>query len=139
MSPWPLLSRVLLSLALVVNAVAPIAASTRMPGPSGPQATAAAHAHAMSQTVPCHQQRHAQAMSADAPPVALPTPGDSTQPGPDSCAAGTCACACVHPGHGALPAIVAALEPARQGVLIGALPLAHREPALRHPIRPPIG
>lgn len=44
MSLCPLLSRVLPSLTLVVNALAPVVASTRMPASLAPAATAVAHA-----------------------------------------------------------------------------------------------
>ncbi|MCJ0824776.1 CopL family metal-binding regulatory protein [Luteimonas sp. 50] len=138
MSPWPFLSRVLLSLALVVNAVAPVAASTSVPMARVQPATVAAHGDGAAARMPCHQQRHATVASAAAPSAAMPAPDDTTQPAPDSCAPGPCACACVHPGQAALPALAMTLERVRPRLASGALPLAHGAPALRHPIRPPI-
>ena len=138
MSSWLFLSRVLLSLALVVNAMAPVAASTRMNVVLVQAATTAVHADAASEDMPCHP-RHALLTTADAPSPVASTPGDSTQPGPDSCKSGACACACVHPGHAALPTILIALGRAGHQLAIGTLPLAHGAPELHHLIRPPIG
>lgn len=142
MSVRPFLSRVLLSLALVVNAVAPATASTHMQAGHGDSRAAplAANANGSQANMPCHQVRSAGvAATADAPTPATPTHDRTNQRPPDCCTPGTCDCACVHASQAALPAPTTGIVRILRLPAIDWLPLAHGTPALPDLIRPPIG
>ena len=137
----PFLSRVLLSLALVLNAVAPAAASPHVPmGQVDAQAAPmAAHANPSPEGVPCDHHRHAAAAVAGDPTPATHAPDATGQVPSDCCTSGACSCACVHASHAALPAPAAGIGRIRHRLATGWLPLAHGTPALPNLIRPPIG
>lgn len=137
MSFRPFLSRVLLSLALVLNAVAPATASTRMQ--TGQADARAADANGSQANVPCHHGRLAGVAMADEPTSAAPTHDGTTQLPPDCCAPATCDCACMQASQAALPTPTTGIARILHRPAIDWLPLAHGTPALPGLIRPPIG
>ena len=144
MSVRPFLLRALLSLALVLNAVAPAAASPHVPmGQVDAQAAPmTAHANPSPEDAPpCDRHRHAAAAAAvaDDPTPATHAPDATGQVPSDCCTSGACSCACVHASHAALPAPAAGIGRIRHRLATGWLPLAHGTPALPNLIRPPIG
>ena len=130
---WPLLLRVLLIAALVLNGTGAAAgmhgthASTMAADPAS--TSSARHA--------CHEDAEAGMTVADeAPRTAM---SDQAQhPAPDCCSQAACSCACMGAQAAAPPASVGDAEP-RSDRLASLVLQSHVEPATLHLIRPPIG
>lgn len=131
--------RLLLCIALVLNGLGDAVAATRMllSDTAGHQARAAAMAEA---TAPCHPAGSEAPHAHDAPDCHQGHQGQGGDASGCCSASGpACACDCMHTAHFVLP-------PSSAGPVAMPAPPApmhaapvHVPPALRHPIRPPIG
>jgi hypothetical protein len=123
MSPTALLLRVLLSLALVLNGIGSAVAAVHAQAGHADHGTA--HAMAMPDAAPCHDQA----------PLAPADADDDS----GCCHGARCDCHCTAPA--ATIAGVLLLPHAAPAVAVAThrLDAGHRAPALAHPIRPPIG
>lgn len=140
-----ILLRVLLSLTLVLNGAGYAAASTTMElhgshAKSGDARTATVNHDGTS--APCHTgadvtnagMAHHGHDSSPAPD----TPAANGSGEPDCCDAGQCVCACVQHLVVTLTMPVVADAAFLHATSVRRLSLAHAQPALPHPIRPPI-
>jgi len=138
MSLWPLLLRVLLIAAFVLNGTTAAAAAVSMHSVHA-SAVAAEPASAPSGGNACHE-----GVEADMPVTALDEapqpagPDQSKHPAPDCCKQSGCSCACMGAQAGA-PTAPDGLTTARSDRLVPSLAKGHVEPAILHLIRPPIG
>lgn len=132
MSVWPILLRVFLSVALVLNGATGAFAATRMqmshaaPSHAAPMIMVDAVKKTAAET-PCHETDPA------------PTPDPSKHSSPDCCKSASCTCMCMQ-GFQAPP--VYAVVPTvfmNHSQSVRPLSLGHTSPALPHPTRPPIG
>ncbi len=144
MSPWSVLLRMMLIVALVLNGAGAAAASVTMLQASMPE-TASSTAHAMQATstmqsgMPCHDMAQTMAKPAS-PEIAIQSPGHAGKPAaPDCCKSGTCQCACMQAAHAALPAMLAFAVDSPHSDVAHPMPAGHADPALPHLVRPPIG
>jgi hypothetical protein len=120
MSPTPLLLRVLLSLALVLNGIGSAIAAVHLPAGHD-----LAPATALPDAAPCH----------DPAPV---TPADGGDDG-TCCDGARCDCACTVAGTTVATGVVLPFPTRPVALATHRLDAGHRAPALAHPIRPPIG
>ena len=144
MSLWPILLRVLLGVALVLNGATAAVAAMHLAGnasAASTQSSVTEGSAVASESTPCHQVEQpleptplkglaaAQQQIPDAPPHA----------DPDCCESGTCECAWIHVapldylGNSLRPMVGDGSRSARW------LAVGHAAPALPHLIRPPIG
>lgn len=141
MSAWPILLRILLSVALIFNGAATVAASAHMNHAGMAEAVQSAKVVQAVEAQPCHQ--HDQAASADPsgqPAVALDTGSSgSGHPTPDCCESGACRCACAHHAQAAIPDVVFNTPMIEHADSVRPMSWGHAPPALPHLIRPPIG
>jgi len=142
---FPVLLRVLLTLALVANGTGSVFAATRMQVEGFAASIAVVDAAASGTstvTAPCdeHAAMDAQAMEAsDMPSQRAGDASVSVDGSPDCCKAGHCMCACVLHAVGGM-ANVQVMEPLiDRGTTAQVLETGHAAPALPHLIRPPIG
>ena len=148
MSPWSVLLRMMLIVALVLNGAGAAAASVMMsPAPMPGTASNTTHAmqakSAMQDGMPCHDMAQTMAKTAS-PDVAMQSPAHATQgkgksTTPDCCKGGTCQCACMQAAHAALPAMLAFALASPHSDVAHPMPAGHADPALPHLVRPPIG
>ena len=123
------LLRLLLCLALLLNGTASAMAAARMAIPH-----AEPQGRTMQSAAPCHDM----AMVDQAAASTDRAPEDG-HPAPDCCESGICQCACVHAAQPAVPAMPAPGFIAGGSRPAQAMPAGHADPALPHPVRPPIG
>lgn len=116
MKAWPSLLRVIVSIALVLNAIGGAAAGTRMDVDQVPAMERASH-DAVDTGKPCHE-----------PQTAVP----------DCCKSGACTCACAHLAAVALPSLQQTALVPNRNLAVQRLQMSHASPALPHLIRPPI-
>lgn len=135
MSAWSVLTRVILSIALVLNGAVGVYAATSMQMSHASAANTAHEVEKVSAVAPCHE---ASGMSHLGPAVD-PAPKASEHSSVDCCKAASCTCMCVHGVQ--VPAVDAAMSTmfATHGQSLRPLLLGHSAPALPHPTRPPIG
>lgn len=138
---WPILLRVLLSLALVLNGASGAAASVHMV--SGAQGDMHSTAAAKAPTAVAAAESGCHDHAAQAAPGTDELGSKSTSLGKhggmDCCESGACRCDCVHATlAGPLPWVQVA-HAFGHVRYVGAVTLAHASPALPHLIRPPIG
>ncbi len=144
MSPWSVLLRMMLIVALVLNGAGAAAASvTMLQAPMPGTASHAAHAmqatSAMQDGMPCHDMAQMTEKPVS-PEIAVQVPGHPGKPSaPDCCKSGTCQCACVQAAHAALPAMLAFALASPHSDVAHPMPAGHADPALPHLVRPPIG
>jgi hypothetical protein len=136
MSFWPLLLRVLLIVALVLNGTAAAAGAAAMGGTHA-FTSEAERTSAPSDGHDCHEGVAAGVPVADEAPQRM-GPDQAKHPAPDCCSQSGCSCACMGAQAGAPPASFGAEEP-RSDRLASLLVHSHIEPATLHLIRPPIG
>ena len=123
-----ILLRLLLCVALLLNGTASAMAAARMAIPAAePQGMA------MQSAAPCHDMA---TMDHAAEPAQA---SQGSDPAPDCCTSGICQCTCVHAAQIALPFVLAPAFDARGARIALSMPAGHAQPALPHPIRPPIG
>src|SRR3546814_7862450 len=101
MKACPAVLRVLVSIALILNATGGAVAGTRVHVDQVPTVEHASH-HAASTGIPCHESRTAQT-AADTPPAPSDSLPSGKAPVPDCCQSGACTCACAHVAAVALP------------------------------------
>lgn len=134
---WPLLLRMLLIAALVLNGTGVATASmhgTHASTVAADPASTSSAGHA------CHEGVEAGMTVADeAPQSAVSDQAHQAQhPAPDCCSQTACGCACVGAQAAAPPASIGDAEP-RSDRLASLVLQGHVEPATLHLIRPPIG
>ena len=136
MSLWPLLLRVLLIVAFVLNGTTAAAGAVTMERTHA-FAAAAERTSAPSASHACHEGVEAKTPATDEVPQPA-EPNQSKHPAPDCCNQSSCSCACMGAQAGVPTAIDGSVTP-RSDRLMPPLAKAHVEPATLHLIRPPIG
>lgn len=137
MSVWPVLLRVFLSVALVLNGATGAFAATRMQmSHAAPTIMADAIKKTAAET-PCHEVSGMTHTSPATDPA--PTPDPSKHSSPDCCKSPSCTCMCMQgvqapPVYAGVPTV-----PVNHSQSVRPLSLGHTSPALPHPTRPPIG
>jgi hypothetical protein len=137
MSFWPLLLRVLLIVAFVLNGTTAAAGAATMGG------THASTSEAERISTPsaghtCHEGVEANMPVADEAPQRTEPDQQSKPSAPDCCKQSSCGCACMGAQAGAPTAHDGAVAPSSDR-LMSPLAKGHIEPATLHLIRPPIG
>lgn len=130
---WPLLLRVLLVVALVLNGTTAAVAGVV------PMHAHASEAAAVEQAAVPEHGCDSMAAASDKAPDQAPMPEPGKHPAPDCCKASPCSCACVQGAQAGAPVVTIGpaapvadpLQPPRSA--------RHAAPALPHLIRPPIG
>ena len=135
MSVWSILSRVVLSVALVLNGATGAYAATRMQMSHAEPTTTTVAVEKTTVETPCHEMSDMAHVS----PAADPAPEPSKHPSPDCCKSASCTCMCMQgvqapPVYGVVPTVLVNHSQSVRPLLLG-----HTSPALPHPNRPPIG
>ena len=142
MSVWPILLRVLLSVALVLNGATGAAAAVRMQMSHAEGNTEAALAEESSDIsaaeMPCHDSASGGAHE-DSAAAVDPAPEKAPHPTPDCCKSSSCNCACVHAAQAPPASAFITTLLADHSQSVRPLLLGHPSPALPHLNRPPIG
>ena len=131
MSPWSLLLRLLLALALVFNGAAPAMAAIHAGHIVAPHQATETGPVAESET-PCHEHREAGNANRSSAPDGQPA-------SPDCCESGACRCACVHSTTLAIIEFDIVAPVVGHTESVRPMALGHPDAALPHLIRPPIG
>jgi hypothetical protein len=136
MSFWPLLTRVLLIVAFVLNGTTAVAGAATIGGTHASKSEAARNS-APSAGHACHEGIEAMPAADEAPQRTGPDQ-QSKHPAPDCCTQSNCSCACMGAQAGAPTAHDGSVTP-RSDRLMSPVAKGHIEPAPLHLIRPPIG
>jgi hypothetical protein len=136
MSFWPLLLRVLLIVAFVLNGTTAAAGAATM---GGIHASTSEEARISTPSAgdTCHEGVDTMPLVDEAPQRTGPDQ-QSKPPAPDCCEQSSCGCACMGAQAGAPTAHDGSVTP-RSDRLMSPLAKGHMEPAALHLIRPPIG
>lgn len=133
---WPLLLRIVLSLALLMNGVTATRASVQMDIQHASQmAQAEGQAPIANAHRSCHDEGAVQERQATKDKAST---GDHSRHS-DCCKSASCRCACLQSAQAAAPMWSAVKVLAYHSHSVRPLPLGHAEPRLPHLIRPPIG
>jgi hypothetical protein len=136
MSFWPLLLRVFLIVAFVLNGTTAAAGAATMGGTHA-STSEAERISTPSASHTCHEGVEATPV-VDEAPQRTGRDQQSKPPVPDCCSQSGCSCACMGAQAGAPTAHDGSITP-RSGRLMPPLAKGHIEPATLHLIRPPIG
>ena len=135
MSVWPILLRVVLSVALVLNGATGAFAATRMQMAHDAPVIAADAVEKVAVETPCHEMSG----MAHTSPATDPAPEHSKHPDPDCCKSASCTCMCMQGVQAPPIYAVAPIVLVNHSQSVRPLLLGHTSPALPHPTRPPIG
>ena len=135
MSVWPILLRVVLSVALVLNGATGAYASTSMQMPHAAPVITADAVEKTAVEKPCHEMSG----MAHTSPATDPAPEHSKHPDPDCCKSASCTCMSMQGVQAPPIYAVAPIVLVNHSQSVRPLLLGHTSPALPHPTRPPIG